>query len=143
MYHYLESGLRNIWLENGFREIDTPEGKALAVDNVEGLHRAIGSTLLAKAKLTGAEFRFLRKELGLSQANAGSLLGVSTQSVALWEKHGRLPGPAERLMRVIYKQKLEKNPDVILLLKKLNELDRSFAERLSFAQRGETWRLAA
>ena len=69
MYRYTEGGLTNVWLSNGFREEDTPYGKGVSIEDVEGLHRVIGMKLVKeRAQLTGAEFRFLRKELGLSQA---------------------------------------------------------------------------
>lgn len=42
-----------------------------------GLHRAIGHTLAHKPHLSGLEFRFLRKELGLSQAALAELLGYA------------------------------------------------------------------
>ena len=145
MYHYLESGLRNVWLANGYREIDTPDGKAVAIEDVEGLHQAIGRDLLARRRLSGSEFRFLRKELGFSQKVAGQILGVSAQSVALWEKHGRIPGPAERLLRVAYQARAEAAPEILEALKRINELDRDIAERMNFAltKDGEEWKRAA
>ena len=61
MYKYTECGLKNVYLVNGFHERKTPYGKAVSIDNVEGLHRVIGLHLADnKPNLTGAEFRFLR-----------------------------------------------------------------------------------
>ena len=83
MYHYTEGGLTNVWLSNGFREEDTPYGKGVSIEDVEGLHRVIGMKLVKeRAQLTGAEFRFLRKELGLSQAKLAHWWGYEAQSVA-------------------------------------------------------------
>ena len=66
MYHYRESGLRNVWLANGYAEQETPYGPGLAIDDLAGLHHAIARGLVAKGgKLTGAELRFLRLEMGL------------------------------------------------------------------------------
>ena len=143
MYHYLESGLRNVWLANGYRKIDTSDGEAIAIEDVGGLHRAIGGNLLCKRKLSGAEFRFLRKELGFSQVMAGRILGISGQSIALWEKHGRIPGPAERLLRVLYQATVEQDPEVLRFLEQINALDRTHVDRMNFAQQGDEWKLAA
>ena len=67
MYHYAECGLSNVWLLNGYRQHAIPYGDAVVVEHVENLHRAIALTLVhRKPHLSGAEFRFLRKELGLS-----------------------------------------------------------------------------
>lgn len=42
LFHYTSCGLRNIHLRNGFQEKEAPYGRAIAVQDVEGLHRAIG-----------------------------------------------------------------------------------------------------
>jgi DNA-binding transcriptional regulator YiaG len=101
-YHYTESGLRNIWLANGYTVRQTKYGKGVSIHDVEGLNRAISQALASKSHLTGAEVRFLRKEMGMSQRGLGELLGVTDQAVAKWEKIGRLPKTADRLLRLIY-----------------------------------------
>ncbi|MEG0379379.1 MAG: helix-turn-helix domain-containing protein, partial [Eubacterium sp.] len=50
--------------------------------DVEGLHRAIGINLVThKPRLSGAEVRFLRKEMNLSQNGLAEILGVSVPTV--------------------------------------------------------------
>jgi hypothetical protein len=44
MYHYIESGLPNVYLENGYREVKTAYGKSVVIHDVEGLHFAIAAT---------------------------------------------------------------------------------------------------
>lgn len=105
MHHYTESGLENVFLSNGYELIDTPHGRAVAVHNVEGLHREIGRWLVELPKrLTGAELRFLRTELDVSQKRLGELLGSNEQAVKRWEKARSrpIPGTADRLVRVLY-----------------------------------------
>ena len=69
MYHYRECGLRNVWLVNGYDEHDTPYGLGVAIHDLEGVHHAVAHGLVSKGgKLTGAELRFLRQEMGISQA---------------------------------------------------------------------------
>jgi hypothetical protein len=36
LYHYRESGLRNVWLANGFRLSKSPYGETVAFENVDG-----------------------------------------------------------------------------------------------------------
>ena len=63
MYHYQESGLNNVYLVNGYKEIDTPYGKATSITDVAGLNRAIAHNLITyKPRLTGSEFRFCVKK---------------------------------------------------------------------------------
>lgn len=108
MYHYRESGLRNIYLANGYREIETPYGRATAIDDVHGLHKAIVHDLVStKPALSGAEVRFIRKFIGLTQTAFADLLGVEDQSVRRWEKLARIPKQADRSVRLVAREHLE------------------------------------
>jgi hypothetical protein len=56
MYHYRESGLPNIYLANGYREVATAEGPGIAIEDVEGLHWAIALDLVeGKPTLTAGD----------------------------------------------------------------------------------------
>ena len=109
VYHYRECGLSQVWLKNGYRKIATPYGEAVEIDHVEELHRAIARALLTRPRLSGREFRFLRRELDLSQAALAEMLGNSEQSVALWEKGRGAPKWADRLIRALYREHAEGN----------------------------------
>ncbi len=104
MYHYTESGLSNVSLVNGYTEKETPYGDAVAIDDVDALHAAIGADLIkSPARLTGEEVRFLRQEMDLTQANLAKELKVDGQTVARWEKgESEISGPADGLIRVLY-----------------------------------------
>jgi putative transcriptional regulator len=125
MHHYSESGLRNIWLANGFKQHKTPYGKGIAFDNIAGLHRAIGRHLCAnRPHLTGPEFRFLRHELDLSQAALAALLGNNEQAIALWEKSKvKVPAWADRLMRALYREHMGENVKIRKLIEAMAELE--------------------
>jgi DNA-binding transcriptional regulator YiaG len=127
MYHYTESGLRNIYLVNGFKHYKTAYGKGVAFDNIEGLHREIGRHLCAyRPRLTGPEFRFLRHELDLSQAALAKLLGNNEQAVALWEKGKvKVPAWADRLMRALYREHTGENVQIRKLIEKVAALENS------------------
>lgn len=140
LYHYLECGLPNVWLQGGVRRVKTRSGPGVAIHDVDGLHRAIGTILLNKPRLTGAEVRFLRKEIGLSQRRLGEALGVTEQAVAKWEKTGRTPKPAERLLRLIYAEHATGNVVVHELIERINALDNKVGERVVMKSFVDGWR---
>lgn len=104
MYHYVECGLPNVYLADGYEWTDTPYGPAIAIHEVEHLHAAIARTLIEdKPWLTGPEVRFIRKYLDFTQAQLGELLGVEEQSVRRWEKLGRVPRAADHAVRLVFR----------------------------------------
>ena len=145
MYHYRESGLRNVWLANGYAEQETPYGPGLAIDDLSGLHHAIARGLVAKGgKLTGTELRFLRLEMGLSQARLATLLGNEAQTVALWEKRGTQPKLADRFIRALWRERAEGNAQIMAMIERLVDADVEEAEgRLTLRQVAGGWKLAA
>ncbi len=139
MYHYTETGLQNVWLENGFHKKKTAYGDAVSIEDADGLHREIGRTLARKAHLTGAEFRFLRQELDLSQNRVADLLGTSEQTVALWERRGKIPKTADRMFRAIYLETVDGNVRLKELIERVAELDRSDDQKLVFQDTDQGW----
>jgi putative transcriptional regulator len=143
MYHYTECGLQNVWLENGYTIQKTPYGKGVSIQDVQGLHRLIGRALARRPKLTGAELRFLRKELGISQSALADLVGTSEQNVSLWERRGKMPRGPDRLVKVIYLEQLDGNVQVRKIIERLNNVDDEGKEKLRFKERSGRWKEAA
>lgn len=145
MYHYREIGLRNVWLVNGYDEHETPYGKGISIHDVEGLHRTIALGLITKGgKLTGSEFRFLRHEMGLSQAKLAHLMGNESQTIALWEKRGSQPKLADRFIRAFYREKAEGNAHIMEMIERLIDADlEEGCDKLTLEQGNEGWRMAA
>jgi DNA-binding transcriptional regulator YiaG len=144
MHHYTECGLPGVWLVNGFRPHRTPYGDAVIIDNVAGLNRAIGRDLIArKPHLSGAEFRFLRKELNLSQARLAVYFGNDPQSVALWEKESRVPKWADRFLRALYREHTEGNAHIQEIIDRLADMDEPELDRRLFEERNGGWVLQA
>ena len=114
MHHYRLSGLDYVYLVNGFTRHETEYGPGIAFDDLDGLHRAIGEDIIThRAHLSGAEVRFLRKEMDLSQGGLAVGLGVDAQTVARWEKgQTDVPGPADRLIRVLYREHVGGSPEI-------------------------------
>ncbi|HWI34844.1 MAG TPA: helix-turn-helix domain-containing protein [Burkholderiales bacterium] len=144
MYHYIESGLRNIWLTNGYTVKKTPYGEAVSIQDVEGLHRLIGSIIARRPRLTGPELRFLRKEMGMSQKALADFVGTTEQSVSLWERRGRVPKAEDRLIKLAYLEMIDKYGNVKIkdTINRLNELDNTAFEEVKLTKARE-WREAA
>ncbi len=145
MYHYQTCGLDNIYLVNGFREIEYDGEMAISIHDLPGLHQAITYSLVNKSKhLSGREFRFLRLEMDLSQAALGKLFGVSDQAIAKWEKEqSSIPTPAELLIRAYAEDKtVNGNGKVAKLIEKLAGLGHKDMEQLEFQETDRGWESA-
>jgi putative transcriptional regulator len=115
-YHYTESGLDNVYLASGYEFVDGPGGRYVKITDIDGLHAAIGRTLVTEKKnLSGREIRFLRQEMLMSQATLAKLLEVAEQTVLRWEKgKADIPKPAETLIRLLYREHIkERDPSSI------------------------------
>ena len=127
MLQYIECGLDNVWLANGFEFVETDYGDGVMVHNPSGLHRAIALHLCEQNEsLTGEQFRFLRKEMNLSQEVLAKLLEVKALTIANYEK-GRgkkgVPKSVDVVMRSLYLEYIKKDSPVTRMLKQIVELD--------------------
>ena len=144
MYHYTESGLSNVWLKNGYVIKKTPYGEGVSIQDVEGLHKLIGTLISQRPKLTGKELRFLRKEMELSQRALGEILGTSEQNISLWERRGNVPKVSARLTKLIYLEHINPKGNIKIreLIDRLNEEDARAEDRLEF-EKTTSWKEAA
>lgn len=126
MYHYTDGGLKNVWLQNGFEVRKTPYGKGVAIHDIDGLTKAICMALTNKSSsLTGVEFRYIRSgAMLLSQAGLASMMGVDAQTVARWEKHGRPPKWADKLIRVLFLAHADGNQAISSVMARINTVER-------------------
>jgi len=143
MYHYTECGLSNVWLRNGFSIKNYGGQQAVAISDADQLHQVIGRALANKPYLRATELRFLRKELGLSQARLAALLGSTEQTVSLWERKGRIPKGHDRLIRLLYIEKIDGNVKIQQMIDRLIDMDRKDAEKLVFSDTRAGWKMAA
>lgn len=87
LFHYVQSGLDNVWLTSGVEVVETEYGRGFRIKNADELHEAIAKSILNGARrLRGQEARFLRVLLNLSQEGMAKILGVDRATVIRWEK---------------------------------------------------------
>ncbi|WP_349367462.1 hypothetical protein [Salinarimonas sp.] len=142
-YHYTESGLDYVWLENGYSIETHPNyGDLVSIQNVGSLHVAIGRWLLVRTEpLTGAEFRFLRIEIDAAPDAIAEGLGVSADTICTWESARSEPVPveADRLLRKAYAAFLDRAGDG----RATNLPEPGRARALRLARGDEGWARAA
>jgi len=86
-YRYTECGLDNVLIEGLAVHVDDGGEEVYHIPNVKLLHRAIAAAVvLHEAAMTPKELRFLRTELGLTQAELARVVHVDTQTVGRWER---------------------------------------------------------
>ena len=141
MYKYIGCGLSNIYLENGYKFRDTSYGKAVSIADATGLHKAIGLHIIEnRPKLSGTEFRFLRKEMNMSQSSFGNMFELQGQTVAIWEKAGKIPRFADLIIRTLYLENIiNENPKISEFINRLNEMDKKAKRRVVFKETDRGW----
>lgn len=140
MYHYTQCGLENVWLANGYKVKSTPYGKGVSVEDADGLHRVVALDLTKKkGRITGKELKYLRVAMGLSQEGLGKLLGVSEQSVSLWERTGKVPQTADSVIRMLVSEKLHGNDKVTDVIERINTVERICNQRIVARESRHKW----
>lgn len=141
MYRYTGCGLLSVYLLNGFKKMKTRYGNAVSIENVEGLHKAIGTHLIFRnAELSGAEFRFLRKEMNMSQKTFGDFVGLQGQSIANWEKKSKVPKGHGLFIRFLYQENIiHGKVEITKTIERLNEMDQKRIKKIVFEETAEGW----
>ena len=101
-YRYDECGLDNVILKDLAVCIDDDGDEVVTIPNVNSLHQILLAQVAGKESgLLPKEIRFLRTEMGLTQAQLGHLVGRDGQSVGRWE---RGEAPIEQAHEMIVRQ---------------------------------------
>ena len=139
MYRWDDMGLKNVWLVNGYTLHETAYGKGVSFEDVEGLTRAVCMAVARKpGKLTGVEFRYLRQAgLSMSQPSLGKIMGVDVQSIARWEKTGKVPKWANRMIRLVFEAHADGNTAIRRVVARINDVDRLVQQRIVLTQSGK------
>jgi putative zinc finger/helix-turn-helix YgiT family protein len=103
-YHYIESGLDNVYLE-GIYTYTCGCGESFpTIPNIVELQKVIGRAIINKqGSLNGNEVRFLRKNMGLMAKDLTGYLGVDKSTVSRWE-NGKKPlsKSNDKFIRLLY-----------------------------------------
>jgi len=141
MYHYTDGGLKNVWLVNGYTLRVTPYGEGVAINDLDGLGVAICLALAKKpAPLSGVEFRYIRSA-GLMQSQAGlaKLLGNNEQAVARWEKSGKVPRWADKLVRLLYLAHADGQASIASVVERINAIERAEKQKIVLKEAKSGW----
>jgi DNA-binding transcriptional regulator YiaG len=143
--HYTACGLDDVYLLSGYEVEKTSEGEGISIKKLELLHKAIGCSLVKEKKvLSGKELRFLRKQMDLSQAELGALVGLTSQQVARWEKgESEISGAADVVLRLLYIEHAGGAINMRDLVERLNEMDSSIEEKFFFEKTAQGWKSKA
>lgn len=141
MYHYTDGGLRNVWLENGYEVKKTPYGEGIAFHDLDGLTMTICLALTDKVGvLTGTEFRYVRSAgMMLSQPALGKLMGIDGQSIARWEKTGKVPRWADKLARLLYLAHAQGNEPIKRAVERIKTVERLVKQKIVIKEQRGHW----
>ena len=143
LFHYTDGGLKNVWLANGFEIQESVYGKTMAFQDIDGLSVAICDSLARKStRLTSPEFRYRRLALGLSQVSLARLMGNTENTIANWERTGKLPAMGDKLIRVLYQGHRNGERSVKDVVESLNFSDRLKNQKLVLEASRGRWRPA-
>jgi transcriptional regulator with XRE-family HTH domain len=86
-HHYTECGLQNVYISGISKMVDDDGDEVILIPGVNNLHRTIAEGIVSHTKgIDGSELRFLRSEMGLTQAELATLVHRDKQSIGRWER---------------------------------------------------------
>lgn len=108
-YRYTDCGLENVIINGVQFTSDDCGDEVVCIANINGLHRAIAESILSrKSSMAGTELRFIRTEMGLTQAELAALVHREPLAISRWERgESPLDSNAEALIRLHALEKLE------------------------------------
>lgn len=102
-YHFVGSGLNNVYLVGVEYEINANEFQSADVPCLPQLMEAIGRVLVEKrTPLKADELRFLRKRLRLASKVFAELVGLSSEQYSRLENGASVTPTVERVIRLLY-----------------------------------------
>jgi DNA-binding transcriptional regulator YiaG len=130
-----------VWLANGYQIKKTPFGDAVSFHDGDGLTQVICQALGTKVGvLTGVELRYIRSAgMGLSQPALGKLMGIDGQSIARWEKSGKVPRWADKLVRLIYAGHAQGNEPICRVMDRIKTVERIVKQRIVVQEKRGHW----
>eukprot|EP01037_Dinobryon_pediforme_P006373 gene6373-6440_t len=122
-YRYTESGLDNVIIRDvSFIKDDAGE-QVVTIHNIAGLHRAIATAIVMKpVSMSGRELRFLRTEMGMTQAELAAIVHREPLAISRWERGEveQIDTNAETLIRLHAREALELDVDATTIVQILD-----------------------
>ena len=78
----------------------------------------------------------------MSQKTLAGWFGNDVQSIARWEKRGRVPKMADRLLRMLYRESTDGNEKIMDLIQRFNEMDQQQHQKMLFTGVSGKWKAA-
>lgn len=135
-YHYKECGLNNVYLDNiELRVCKECGAVAPRLRRILDLHTTIARAVALKSGLlTGAEIRFLRKQLALSTQEWAALLRIDRATLSRWENGDQQIGPqSDALIRLLYFRLLEERDGRLISEAITQRISEPFKDRVTEA----------
>lgn len=103
-YHFVGSGLQNVYLVGVEYEVDSANGTQSAViPCLPNLLEAIGKVVVEKrSPLASNDLRFLRKRLRFASKVFAKLVGVSEEQYSRLENGATITPTVDRVVRLLY-----------------------------------------
>lgn len=109
LYRYTECGLDNVLIDGMMPCEDDDGDEVVVIPNIRGLHRAIAAGIVEHLSgMSGQELRFLRTEIGMTQAELAQVVHRDAQSIGRWERgEVNIDSTAEALVRLLAIEELK------------------------------------
>lgn len=109
MTQYPHFAFPKLFLLNGYKELETHRGIELEYEQEDDLEQCIRRLLVRKpTRFQGWDLRFLRRGLGLSQADVGAQIDRDAQTIARWEKSADpIPSAVDLAIRTRFAARFE------------------------------------
>ncbi|MDP2359047.1 MAG: transcriptional regulator [Beijerinckiaceae bacterium] len=107
-YRYTDSGLDNVMIEGVKLLVDDAGDECLVIPNINALHKVIAHGIVVRrSSMSGQELRFIRTEMGMTQAQLAAMLHREPLAISRWERgEVAMDANAEALVRLYAIQKL-------------------------------------
>jgi DNA-binding transcriptional regulator YiaG len=108
-YQYTECGLDNVMIENMQVVVDDSGEEVYEIPNILGLHKVIATCIIRHPRgISPKELRFLRSEMGMTQAELAEIVKKDHQTVGRWERGEKpIDQNAEALIRLLAAERLD------------------------------------
>lgn len=108
-YRYTACGLDNVILVGLDECVDDHGEHCVTIPKVNMLHKAIAMGILKRqGGMTGAELKFLRTMMGLTQAELGKIVNREALTIGRWERGQFENDPnAETIIRLVAAERLK------------------------------------